>query len=138
MGLELGADDYLPKPFSPRELTAVVKAVLRRANGTVPTPASAVLRAGDLELDPVAHEVRRNGEPLALTTKEFDLLAHFLRHPNRAFRREELLEAVWGWTYGDTATVTVHVRRLREKVELDPSDPRHLRTVWGVGYRFEP
>ncbi len=137
-GLELGADDYLPKPFSPRELTARVKAVLRRANGTVPTPASAVLRAGDLELDPVAHEVRRNGEPLALTTKEFDLLAHFLRHPNRAFRREELLEAVWGWTYGDTATVTVHVRRLREKVELDPSDPRHLRTVWGVGYRFEP
>ena len=137
-GLELGADDYLPKPFSPRELTARVKAVLRRANGTVPTAASAVLRAGDLELDPVAHEVRRDGEPLALTTKEFDLLAHFLRHPNRAFRREELLEAVWGWTYGDTATVTVHVRRLREKVELDPSDPRHLRTVWGVGYRFEP
>ena len=137
-GLELGADDYLPKPFSPRELTARVKAVLRRANGTVPTATSAVLRAGDLELDPVAHEVRRDGEPLALTTKEFDLLAHFLRHPNRAFRREELLEAVWGWTYGDTATVTVHVRRLREKVELDPSDPRHLRTVWGVGYRFEP
>jgi len=137
-GLELGADDYLPKPFSPRELTARVKAVLRRANGTVPTATSAVLRAGDLELDPVAHEVRRNDEPLALTTKEFDLLAHFLRHPNRAFRREELLEAVWGWTYGDTATVTVHVRRLREKVELDPSDPRHLRTVWGVGYRFEP
>ena len=137
-GLELGADDYLPKPFSPRELTARVKAVLRRANGTVPTATSAVLRAGDLELDPVAHEVRRNDEPLALTTKEFDLLAHFLRHPNRAFRREELLEAVWGWTYGDTATVTVHVRRLREKVELDPADPRHLRTVWGVGYRFEP
>ena len=137
-GLELGADDYLPKPFSPRELTARVKAVLRRANGTVPAAASAVLRAGELELDPVAHEVRRAGEPLALTTKEFDLLAHFLRHPNRAFRREELLEAVWGWTYGDTATVTVHVRRLREKVELDPSDPRHLRTVWGVGYRFEP
>jgi two-component system response regulator ResD len=139
-GLELGADDYLPKPFSPRELTARVKAVLRRANGSVgaATAASAVLRAGDLELDPVAHEVRRNGEPLALTTKEFDLLAHFLRHPNRAFRREELLEGVWGWTYGDTATVTVHARRLREKVELDPSDPRHLRTVWGVGYRFEP
>ena len=137
-GLELGADDYLPKPFSPRELTARVKAVLRRANGSVAAATSAVLRAGDLELDPVAHEVRRDGEPLALTTKEFDLLAHFLRHPNRAFRREELLEAVWGWTYGDTATVTVHVRRLREKVELDPSDPRHLRTVWGVGYRFEP
>ncbi len=137
-GLELGADDYLPKPFSPRELTARVKAVLRRANGSVAAATSAVLRAGDLELDPVAHEVRRDGEPLALTTKEFDLLAHFLRHPNRAFRREELLEAVWGWTYGDTATVTVHVRRLREKVELDPSDPQHLRTVWGVGYRFEP
>jgi DNA-binding response OmpR family regulator len=139
-GLELGADDYLPKPFSPRELTARVKAVLRRANSSVAatTAAPAVLRAGDLQLDPVAHEVRREGEPLALTTKEFDLLAHFLRHPNRAFRREELLEAVWGWTYGDTATVTVHVRRLREKVELDPSDPRHLRTVWGVGYRFEP
>ena len=108
-----------------------MKAVLRRANGTVPTAASAVLRAGDLELDLIAHEVRCAGEPLALTTKEFDLLAHFLRHPNRAFRRGAA--AVWGWTYGDTATVTVHVRRLREKVELDPSDPRHLRTGVGRG-----
>ena len=138
-GLELGADDYVPKPFSPRELTARVKAVLRRANGTVPTA------AGRPCCGPAASSSTRSptrsaatASRLALTAKEFDLLAHFLRHPNRAFRREELLEAVWGWTFGDTATVTVHVRRLREKVEHDPSDPRHLRTVRGVGYRFEP
>ncbi len=138
-GLELGADDYMAKPFSPRELTARVKAVLRRAAAPlVPTDRPSELSAGDLAVDLIAHEVRRAGELVALTAKEFDLLVHFMRHPRRAFRREELLEDVWGFSYGDTSTVTVHVRRLREKVEDDPSSPRHVTTVWGVGYRFEP
>jgi DNA-binding response OmpR family regulator len=138
-GLELGADDYVAKPFSPRELTARVKAVLRRATGPLPSaPEATVLRAGDLELDLVVHEARLGGELVALTVKEFELLAHLMRHPRRAFRREELLEYVWGFAYGDTSTVTVHVRRLREKIEADPSAPRYVCTVWGVGYRFEP
>jgi DNA-binding response OmpR family regulator len=97
-----------------------------------------VLRGGGVEVDLVAHEAHRDGQRVPLTTKEFDLLAHFLSNPKRAYRREALLEAVWGWSVGDAATVTVHVRRLREKVETDPSAPRHLRTVRGVGYRFEP
>jgi len=140
VGLELGADDYVAKPFSPRELTARVKAVLRRANGPLAAPpeAPAVLRAGSLELDVTAHEARLGGELVALTAKEFDLLAHLMQHPRRAFRREELLERVWGFSYGDTSTVTVHIRRLREKIEDDPSAPRYVCTVWGVGYRFEP
>jgi len=137
-GLELGADDYVAKPFSPRELTARVKAVLRRAAGGLVPEEAGVLRAGDLEVDPVAHEARLHGELVSLTAREFDLLAHLMRNPRRAFRREELLADVWGFTYGDTSTVTVHVRRLREKVEADPSAPRHISTVWGVGYRFEP
>jgi DNA-binding response OmpR family regulator len=137
-GLELGADDYVAKPFSPRELTARVKAVLRRATGVVNAEAAEVLRAGNLEVDPVAHEARVDGELVALTAREFDLLLHLMRHPRRAFRREELLTDVWGFSYGDTSTVTVHVRRLREKVEADASTPRHVCTVWGVGYRFEP
>ena len=137
-GLELGADDYVTKPFSPRELTARVKAVLRRATGGMSDSSVRWLEGGGVQVDLVAHEVRRDGEPVPLTSKEFDLLVHFLAHPRRAFRREELLESVWGWTFGDTATVTVHVRRLREKLELDPSDPAHLVTVRGVGYRFEP
>jgi DNA-binding response OmpR family regulator len=135
-GLELGADDYVAKPFSPRELTARVRAVLRRANGGVSDGAAVTLRAGPLEIDVRSHEARRDGRQLALTAKEFDLLVHMMRHPNRAFRRSELLEAVWGYSYGDTATVTVHMRRLREKVEVDPSSPLHLQTVQGVGYRF--
>jgi len=140
VGLELGADDYVSKPFSPRELTARVKAVLRRAGGPVAAaPGEPVtLRAGTLEVDTVAHEARRDGELVALTSREFDLLVHLMRHPRRAFRREELLEQVWGFAYGDTSTVTVHVRRLREKIEVDPAEPRHVCTVWGVGYRFEP
>jgi DNA-binding response OmpR family regulator len=137
-GLELGADDYVAKPFSPRELTARVKAVLRRARGGVATASGPLLAAGALEVDLVAHQARRGGRPLTLTVKEFDLLALLMSHPARAFRREELLEAVWGYSVGDTATVTVHMRRLREKVEDDPSQPRRLCTVRGVGYRFEP
>jgi len=135
-GLELGADDYVAKPFSPRELTARVKAVLRRAPGA---PAGmALLRFGDLELDPATRETRLSGDPVDLTAKEFDLLAHLMRHPRRAFRREELLSSVWGFDYGDTSTVTVHVSRLRDKLEPDPGMPRYVRTVRGVGYRFEP
>jgi DNA-binding response OmpR family regulator len=140
-GLELGADDYVAKPFSPRELTARVKAVLRRAAGAmsaVQKDEPSILRAGSLELDMVAHEARVDGQLVALTAKEFDLLAHLMRNPRRAFRRDQLLEGVWGFAYGDTSTVTVHIRRLREKVEADPSTPRHVCTVWGVGYRFEP
>ena len=140
VGLELGADDYVSKPFSPRELTARIKAVLRRAGGSVATAGGQPtrLKAGGLEVDTVAHEAWRDGDLVALTSREFDLLVHFMRHPRRAFRREQLLEQVWGFAYGDTSTVTVHVRRLREKVEPDPAEPRHVCTVWGVGYRFEP
>jgi DNA-binding response OmpR family regulator len=116
-----------------------VKAVLRRSDGPVaasPTDVAS-LRAGSLEVDPIAHEARRSGVPIHLTSKEFDLLVHLMRHPRQAFDRTELLESVWGWSYGDAATVTVHVRRLRTKVEDDPGSPRHLVTVPG-GYRFEP
>lgn len=138
-GLDFGADDYVAKPFSPRELTARVKAVLRRAGGTVEAPVEpAVLAAGPLELDTAARQATLGGRPLDLTVKEFDLLAHLMRHPGRAFRREELMEQVWGFSYGDTSTVTVHISRLREKVEMDPGSPRFVKTVRGVGYRFEP
>ena len=151
-GLELGADDYVSKPFSPRELMARIRSVLRRAQGepwpnlttsrgttTGRTLASTggVLTAGELRVDTTAHETRVAGRLAALTSKEFDLLAFLMSHPRRAFSREELLEHVWGYTYGDTSTVTVHIRRLREKVEDDPADPRHVVTVWGIGYRFE-
>ena len=134
-GLDLGADDYVTKPFSPRELAARVRAVLRRAGSTA-GPAE-MITGGGIEIDTFAHEVRRKGEPVTLTTKEYDLLVCFLTNPGRAFRREELLETVWGWRIGDTSTVTVHVRRLREKIEDDASQPRHLKTVRGVGYRWE-
>jgi two-component system response regulator ResD len=139
LGLEVGADDYVTKPFSPRELVLRVQSVLRRASGTAQPPAAGprVLRAEDIEVDVVAHRAAKGGAPLALTGREFDLLAFFLAHPGQAFTRAELMERVWGWSYGDQSTVTVHVRRLREKVEQDPADPRLLVTVWGVGYRFE-
>jgi DNA-binding response OmpR family regulator len=138
LGLQLGADDYVTKPFSPRELVLRVHSVLRRASGMVPSPAAgSVLTDGDLVLDPSRRVVHRGGPELVLTVREFDLLAYLMRHPGRAFRRAELLEAVWGWTFGDQSTVTVHVRRLREKVEPDPAVPRRIVTVWGVGYRYE-
>ena len=139
IGLDLGADDYLAKPFSPRELMSRVRAVLRRAQAPLPPSGiPPVLVCGDLTVDVPARETRLAGRVLPLTAREFELLVYLLRHPRRAFRREELLEAVWGWSYGDTSTVTVHVRRLREKIEADAANPAHLTTVWGVGYRWEP
>jgi DNA-binding response OmpR family regulator len=140
VGLETGADDYVTKPFSPRELTLRVRSVLRRARGTVSPPSpdgSGVLADGDLVVDVGAHEVTLRGAELALTAREFDLLAFLLRHPRQAFTRDQLLERVWGWSFGDSSTVTVHVRRLREKIETDPTAPHRIVTVWGVGYRYE-
>ncbi len=135
MGLEVGADDYVTKPFSPRELVLRVQSVLRRA-GTAP-PGGPRLSGGGVTLDPAARTARDGRGPLALTLREFDLLAYLLRHPGRAFSREELMSAVWGWDFGDLSTVTVHVRRLRHKIEADPARPRLISTVWGVGYRFD-
>jgi two-component system response regulator ResD len=137
VGLELGADDYVTKPFSPRELAVRVKAVLRRA--TVGAPKAERLEVGDLEIDGATREVRKARSPLRLTAMEFDLLWFLASHPRRVFSRAQLMDAVWGYQASfDTGTLTVHIRRLREKIEDDPSSPRHLQTVWGVGYRFEP
>ncbi|ACQ81330.1 two component transcriptional regulator, winged helix family [Beutenbergia cavernae DSM 12333] len=137
-GLEVGADDYVTKPFSPRELVLRIQSVLRRALGPLSAPSDAT--AGPLDLDGARRRVTRDGDVVPLTTREFDLLAFLMRHPDRAFSREELLEHVWGWTFGDLSTVTVHVRRLRAKIEDDPTRPRIVQTVWGVGYllRSEP
>jgi DNA-binding response OmpR family regulator len=136
LGLEVGADDYVTKPFSARELVLRVQSVLRRT-GRPQTP-PALLGDGSLNLDATARRATLDGVELALTTREFDLLAHLLAHPGVAFSREELMQQVWGWEYGDQSTVTVHVRRLREKVETDPGSPVRLVTVWGVGYRWDP
>jgi DNA-binding response OmpR family regulator len=137
VGLETGADDYVTKPFSPRELALRVRSVLRRARGTLRPVGAGVLRDGDLVVNVGAHEAGLRGEELHLTGREFDLLAFLMRHPHRAFTRDELLGQVWGWSFGDSSTVTVHVRRLREKIEEDPTAPRRIVTVWGVGYRYE-
>jgi DNA-binding response OmpR family regulator len=136
LGLQLGADDYLTKPFSPRELVLRVQSVLRRA-APKPPATPAVLTDGDLVVDVARRVARLEGQELALTIREFDLLVFLLSHPGKAFKRTELLEAVWGWTFGDQSTVTVHVRRLREKIERDPAHPTRIVTVWGVGYRYE-
>jgi len=138
-GLEMGADDYVVKPFSPQELVSRVKAVLRRTRGSSPGSAEHALEFEGLRIDPKTHLVQVQGKEESLTVKEFDLLWLLARHPRQVFGREQLLDRVWGTTdYVDPSTVTVHVRRLREKIEPDPSNPRHIQTVWGVGYKFEP
>jgi DNA-binding response OmpR family regulator len=134
-GLETGADDYVTKPFSPRELILRIESVLRRS-GDGPRPHS-VLTAGSVILDTAARVATRDDAELSLTTREFDLLAFLMAHPGRAFSRGELMQQVWGWTFGDQSTVTVHVRRLREKIEDDPTAPVLIKTVWGIGYRLE-
>jgi two-component system, OmpR family, response regulator ResD len=137
VGLGLGADDYVVKPFSPRELAARVAAVLRRTGEAAQSAEAGALVFGALRIDPATREVSVGDEPVQLTAREFDLLRHMASHPRRVFTRDQLMEAVWGYTFAaDTSTVTVHVRRLREKLEPDPTRPRYLQTVWGIGYRF--
>jgi DNA-binding response OmpR family regulator len=136
-GLELGADDYVTKPFSPRELVLRVESVLRRVSEAPAPGPNRVLTAGAINVDMAARRATRNGEQLSLTVREFDLLAFLMSHPGQAFSRENLMREVWGWTFGDQSTVTVHVRRLREKVEADPTKPTLIQTVWGIGYRLE-
>ena len=138
VGLGVGADDYVVKPFSPRELVARVAAVLRRVNEASTGPANGeVLSFGELQINPNTRIVTVQGDPVALTAREFDLLHHMASSPGRVFTRDRLMESVWGYTFAaETSTVTVHVRRLREKVEADPAHPCRLLTVWGVGYRF--
>jgi DNA-binding response OmpR family regulator len=139
-GLELGADDYVVKPFSAQELVSRVRAVLRRVNAPPPTDSSEEpLDFGDLVIDPVARKVSVAGSERSLTAREFDLLLTLARRPHAVFNRDRLLEMVWGSAdYIDPSTVTLHVRRVRAKIEVDPSHPRHVTTAWGVGYRFEP
>jgi DNA-binding response OmpR family regulator len=137
-GLEMGADDYVVKPFSPQELVSRVRAVLRRTRGSGAAEVNAPLEFADIRIEPQTRLVRVRGSEITLTVKEFELLYYLARHPRQVFSRDQLLEAVWGLSdFIDPSTVTVHIRRLREKIESEPSNPTHLLTVWGVGYRFE-
>jgi DNA-binding response OmpR family regulator len=139
LGLEMGADDYVVKPFSPQELVSRVKAILRRVTAAATLGDQRALAFGPLAIDPRNRSVTLTGQECGLTAREFDLLYFLARHPRQVFTRTQLLDQVWGYEYyGDDSTVTVHVRRLREKIEEDPSQPRWVQTVWGVGYRFEP
>lgn len=138
-GLELGADDYVVKPFSPQELVSRVRAVLRRTQSKTETLIQGIVQTGNLDINPQTREVLANGSEIVLTAKEFDLLYHLATHPRHVFSRDQLLESIWGLRdFIDPSTVTVHIRRLREKIEKDPTSPVHLVTVWGVGYKFEP
>jgi len=137
VGLELGADDYVTKPFSPRELSARVRTVLRRSSGAATR--NERISFGEVEVDAASRVVTRSGEPVTLTAKEFDLLHFLASHPRQVFSRDQLMDRVWDYaTVVDTGTVTVHVRRLREKIEADPAHPVHVKTVWGAGYRLDP
>ncbi len=138
VGLEIGADDYVTKPFSPRELVARVRAIFRRTGPDAVPVQGGLLSGGGLALDPMTHEVTLSGRPVDLTTKEFELLRLLLSHPNRVFTRDFLLEHIWGYDYyGSTRTVDMHISRLREKIEDDPASPTYIVTVRGVGYKFK-
>lgn len=138
-GLELGADDYVVKPFSPQELVSRVRAVLRRTQSKLESTTQGIIQTGNLEINPQTREVYADGNEIILTAKEFELLCHLATHPRQVFSRDQLLESIWGLhDFIDPSTVTVHIRRLREKIEKDPTSPAHLVTAWGVGYKFEP